>query len=1544
MANSPKIKINRLEPIKFQCLDWRYFEVEDDETDSDTNEQIIKYRIDIFGRTEDNDTIHVEVNNFKPFFFLEIPSSWKKLTITKFINNIRKKVYRKYSNDLVSYKKVNRCKFTEFTAYTQYSFLELTFRNLKGFRAYERLFKKPVEFRGVTKKPRKYKLFESNIEPYLRCMHIRDLDACGWVRVENYKKDKSGTSRCKIDIITDWDKLISVKDSHIMPWEIASFDIECTSIDGNFPNPERPGDKIIQIGTTFNKYGEDDCFFKHIITLNTCNDFEGSTVEHYDNERDVLIAWTKLIQRTDPDILTGYNIFGFDWNYMYKRAKLLDIEHKFCDLGRLKNTRSAFIEKDLSSSALGENYLRFYDNIGRIPLDLMKVVQKDYNLGSYKLDSVAAHFIREDIKEIKLNKEKSKNILESEEIEDYTSEIITKSTYGLKEGQFVSIYFNDGLSDNKYKDGSKFRVLKLEKTKIVVQGLLDGEEMDTNKFKSYWCQAKDDVPPNEIFRLQEGDAKDRAIIAKYCVMDCVLVNKLIAKLQILTNNIGMANVCSVPLSYLFLRGQGVKIYSLVSKACRLKNHLIPTLIRKNRFDEVKLRQAVRVLIKTAILYFHTDVTELRFSANKREKMVKMCKLLLEIFLDNAYISDKLRAKPIFKNSKFKSKQNKPLLDEDIEKSVMEILKSDKFSDSISTDVKIDAEDENFLLINNTIMKVLEELDEDDDEFELYRGKKEDKKKKNKVADIEQALKELGIMEDTGYEGATVFKPKIGVHFEPIPVLDYASLYPRSMIHRNISHECLVQDPQYLGLEGYIYRQVVFRNGNGSETTAIYAQKKDMSKGIVPEILDYLLEARSRTKKEMKSEKDPFKKGIKNGLQLAYKVTANSLYGQTGAPTSPIHKKEIAASTTATGREMLTYAKEFNESVFPHMISLVQKKKFKTYRKEMNKLFDGGLLSFEMSEDFKKLLKNAPDLVLKVEDHRFASDKDFPYKTRNEFIDYFKSQIQELLGDFSVDPKVIYGDSVVENCPITIKIGNEIKIIKISDLNKGNTNTWYDFGYGKQASDVKNIYAWTSDGWTKIKRVIKHSTKKNIYRVSTYAGFVDVTEDHSLLDENKNKIKPTEVKEGMKLLSRDICLDKYTTFNQQPTGNKLIDLQLEEIKYCINNKVRSADMNKIQMIKNVNNLYYDYNHSEIIVYDLETDNHQFQAGVGNIIVKNTDSVFLKFNIKDKDGNKQQDHDSLKIAIKLGILCGLFINKVMPYPHDLEYEKTFWPFIILTKKRYVGNLYETDPNKFYQNSMGIVLKRRDNAPIVKIVCGGVVRSILKDKSARKAVEFTKKSLDNILCEQYPMDKFIITKTLKSTYKDRTRVMHAVLADRMGKRDPGNKPQSNDRIPYAYIRTDHLKGKILQGDKIEHPDYIDQEGIDLDFLFYITNQIMKPTVQFLALLVKDPEKIFNRFIIMEENRRKGKKPVMSYFDKAYNEFNNKKITLEDITQETKIEGNSLAVTLKNNLKKVERDKKQKEKDKKDKNKIDKNKKTKLKSKLKSNKSNNRKIKNKN
>ena len=162
-----------------------------------------------------------------------------------------------------------------------------------------------------------------------------------------------------------------------------------------------------------------------------------------------------------------------------------------------------------------------------------------------------------------------------------------------------------------------------------------------------------------------------------------------------------------------------------------------------------------------------------------------------------------------------------------------------------------------------------------------------------------------------------------------------------------------------------------------------------------------------------------------------------------------------------------------------------------------------------------------------------------------------------------------------------------------------------------------------------------------------------------------------------------------------------------------------------------------------------------------------------------------------------------------------------------------LYETDPNKGKRKEMGIVLKRRDNAPIVKDIYGGIIDILMKQQNIKEAVDFLKSCLQNIVDEKSPINKLIITKSLRSGYKNPKSIAHKVLSDRITARDPGNKPSSGDRIPFVYINTTNKKA--LQGEKIETPTYIKENGLKIDYSFYITNQIMKPVQQLFALVLE-------------------------------------------------------------------------------------------------------------
>ena len=305
---------------------------------------------------------------------------------------------------------------------------------------------------------------------------------------------------------------------------------------------------------------------------------------------------------------------------------------------------------------------------------------------------------------------------------------------------------------------------------------------------------------------------------------------------------------------------------------------------------------------------------------------------------------------------------------------------------------------------------------------------------------------------------------------------------------------------------------------------------------------------------------------------------------------------------------------------------------------------------------------------------------------------------------------------------------------------------------------------------------------------------------------------------------------------------------------------------------------------------------------DVIYGDTDSVFVKFS-RIKDGKTLVGKDALKHCIRCGQEAGEYITKgilkvenedgtqdeeqhepLLCHPQDLEYEKTFWPFILISKKRYTGDKYEFDPDDCKRTSMGIVLKRRDNAQIVKHVFGNVIEKIMIDKDFNLTLDWLKETLLMIRNGEFPMRYFVITKALRGYYKNPKGIAHKVLADRMAERDPGNKPKANDRIPYAYIdkgKTKQIIGykkikerrpngffkngkpkfknfmiddleqpkykkiNILQGDKIEHVDFIRDKQLALDYEFYITNQIMNPVKQVLDLEMdpKETEQLFSK-----------------------------------------------------------------------------------------------------
>jgi len=1244
-------------------------ESEEDEEDAEHEEfkkfkvNDTKFMIQMFGINESRETFSINVLNFKPFFYLLVNKNWTELTKIAFLNHIKEKVGKYYENGFDECKFIMKKKLYGFDSGIKHKFIYISFNNIPTFNKVKNLwyyYEKQQEidelenheveinsFKSPKLNPNGYcfkhadkkiniLLYESNIPPLLRFFHIQQISPSGWIGLPLDKTQKiefGKKTTCNYELSVEFNHIIALNEKETrVPYKICSFDIEASSSHGDFPIPKKSykkmaqniidyiiknkdelktiekiknliytgfgfgnengidlvypknkkitkiqieriinewinqsidcssninnniltiesmfekikldtsgeeveveeveegpgeyhgindsneeypleygekynvsdkqkiinviydekieretrinilnktmtakfpqleGDKVTFIGSTFMNYGEPTPYLSHCAVLNTCTNIdENIKIEVCDTEADLLLAWRNIIQKEDPDIIIGYNIFGFDYPFMFCRAEECDCLEDFLKLSRnvdeicstkiIENGKTIHkMEESSVTLASGTHDIKYIRMAGRYQIDLYNHFRRAENFSSYKLDYVAGYLIGDYIK--KMDYDENDNIIK----------IYTTNFTGLYEGSYIHLE-EIGHTTEYYNNGEKFQVLKIfSPNYFTVIGLIKIKPENEHK-KLRWCLAKDDVSPKDIFRMTNGSDEDRYIIAKYCIQDCNLVQYLLNKVDLITGLIEMASICSVPISFLIFRGQGIKLTSYVAKKCRERGILLPVVSK-------------------------------------------------------------------------------------------------------------------------------------------------------------------GSMDDA-FEGALVLDPKCNLYLEdPVPVGDFASLYPSVMISENLSHDSKVWTKEYdlsnnlirengeKNLDGsfkydnlpnYEYVDIQFdtftwvRKTPKSKADKVisgykvcrFAQFPNGEKGVMPSILQELLKARKTTRKLIPLQTDEFMKNVYDQRQLAYKVTANSLYGQCGAKTSTFYEQDIAAATTSGGRKLLTYAKRIVEECYT-------------------------------------------DIVCETKQ-----------------------------GRVKVNAEYVYGD--------------------------------------------------------------------------------------------------------------------------------------------------------------------------------------------------TDSVFFTFNLKNPDTlEKITGKMALELSIEIAQEATHLVSTFLKEPHDFEYEKTFFPLALLSKKRYVGILYETDPNKGKRKEMGIVLKRRDNAPIVKDVYGGIIDILMKEQDISKAMIFLDNCLKNIITEKYPMEKLIISKSLSSSYKKPNQIAHKVLADRITSRDPGNKPSSGDRIPFIFIHCNNKKA--LQGEKIETPTYIIENKLKINYSHYISNQIMKPVAQIFSLVLEKIWKLQNKTIKIKKFNKDVESLKIKYKD---------------------------------------------------------------------------------
>ena len=325
------------------------------------------------------------------------------------------------------------------------------------------------------------------------------------------------------------------------------------------------GDPVIQIGTTLTR-GTVETTERHLFVFPDCAPIPGIEVHSYPTEKAMILAWFEWLIQRDPDIMIGYNIFGFDESYTWHRAEELGLItanspiHQLTRLFELAGEMK-LEEKFLSSSAMGDNRMYIWTTHGRLQIDLFHYIKRNNTLPSYKLDEVTKHFMSGKLK--KQSYDVMTNTLQLD---------VAGAVKDVKAGRAITL-----LDDTGETVSPKLVIESINGSTLTIQCMLNEDELLEMEDATKWVVVKDDVSPQDIFRLHRGSAEDRAIVGKYCLQDCDLVIDLYKKLETFNNSMSMANVCTVPVSYIFTRGQGIKIESLIFKFCKERNIVIPVL-------------------------------------------------------------------------------------------------------------------------------------------------------------------------------------------------------------------------------------------------------------------------------------------------------------------------------------------------------------------------------------------------------------------------------------------------------------------------------------------------------------------------------------------------------------------------------------------------------------------------------------------------------------------------------------------------------------------------------------------------------------------------------------------------------------------------------------------------------------------------------------------------------------------------------------------------------------------------------------------------------
>ena len=374
--------------------DWR------EEDENDDEEEGTRLVLRGYGINDDDEDVVVTISDFTPYMYIELPREvdWKgrPMILKALQTQLEEGLERIRANPPKKYALMYKKKLYDYNAEGKelFPFLFVAFASKADRLSACRFWMKHDAYRIYNKRIT-IRCHEHEASPILQFLSFRDVPSNGWVEVEG-ECESGDVLSCTHEIKASFRHVRKCSEGMtdtVPSTRILSFDIEVYSSDPNrMPSADHPEDVVFQISCI---YHHKTCKEHHLLTLGKVHITEDrrAVIHMFATEKELLMGFTQFIREKNPHVIIGYNIFGFDIPYMMDRAMFHNIFYHWSMQSKRKHLPAKEKLVSWTSSAYQNQEFRFLDIEGRIVIDLLPIVRRDYKLRNYKLATVSSHFL-----------------------------------------------------------------------------------------------------------------------------------------------------------------------------------------------------------------------------------------------------------------------------------------------------------------------------------------------------------------------------------------------------------------------------------------------------------------------------------------------------------------------------------------------------------------------------------------------------------------------------------------------------------------------------------------------------------------------------------------------------------------------------------------------------------------------------------------------------------------------------------------------------------------------------------------------------------------------------------------------------------------------------------------------------------------------------------------------------------------------------------------------------------------------------------------------